>query len=150
MFSMSYIKYTFTMIIRSLRFYLKCCCSIYHLFVLKERSALLKTGFLPPSPHVSFLGYPLPPPQERCLLWMVPDTKFHIDLLTTWQIHMRDTNGSFCTSVQKVNWEGILWPTTYLVTVSFFVVFHCYGALLAFSITNVNFCLFNFTLYKIS
>ena len=30
----------------------------------------------PPSPHVSFLEYPLPPPQGRCLLWMVPKYYF--------------------------------------------------------------------------
>ena len=29
-------------------------------------------GLTPPSPNVSFLGYPLPPPLGRRLLWMVP------------------------------------------------------------------------------
>ena len=48
-------------------------------------SALLKTGSLPPlSPHVSFLGYPLPPPQRSRLLWMMPNwtnLKLTIDIL---------------------------------------------------------------------
>ena len=39
-------------------------------------SPILQRGSLPPSPNVSFLGYPLPPPLGRRLLWMVPMPKF--------------------------------------------------------------------------
>ena len=38
----------------------------------KKTSPLLQRGSLPPSPKVSFWGYPLPPPLGRRLLWMVP------------------------------------------------------------------------------
>ena len=48
--------------ISAYKIFIKCCCSIHHVYGLKKTSPLPKTGSLPPSPHVSFWGYPPPSP----------------------------------------------------------------------------------------
>ena len=46
--------------------------ALYTIYMGKKTSPLLKTGSLPPSPHVSFLGYPPPSPKWETSFMDIP------------------------------------------------------------------------------
>ena len=49
---------------------------LYIRFIRVKKDVSFTRNRVPlPSPNVAFFGYPLPPPQVRRLLWMVPNSK---------------------------------------------------------------------------